>query len=867
MARILRLSLRRLTSDKRRAFSTGFAIIIGVAFLAATLVLGDTTRAGFKGLFAEANAGIDLAVRSEDGIGDAGDEMFVRGTTDEALVERIRQVPGVAAAAAQVEGTAQIIGADGSAIGGGGPPTVGAAWIDDPELSPYRIREGRAPQVDGEVLIDAYSAREGDIALGDTVEIRLPDLIESEVVGIATFGERDSFAGATLAAFDQDSAQRWFTGDDQVSAVLVRAEPGVDVAQLDALVSDTVSEVVGDGTEVITSAELTAEQEKAIEGDFLGMVTMMLLAFAGVALVVAGFSIYNTFTIMVSQRSRESSLLRALGASRPQVLSAVTIEAVLVGLVASLVGTGVGVGLAEGLRRLMASAGMDLGMESITINSAAVVTAVAVGLVITVLSSVIPAIKGSRAAPLAALRSTAVEATSVGRIRIAAGVFALAGGAAMVVTSGQMAADAAAEAASGGPAMSVLGIGALAALVGAVLLAPLAAIPFGHLLSRVTGALWPSGRISGRLAGRNVVRNPRRTASSAVALVVGVTVVTLFATMAVSMKGAMDDIVRRTFGGDIVVSAEWGSAGIGTDLASRIHELPEVDRAADLSYGLARVDGDDRDIVATDLNAIAGLTDLGVESGSFAGAGAGEVAVSRDFALENQVEVGDVVPVSFVDGTSLDLEVGAIYSETDFMGNVMLHSDDYLPHAGQSTVDVVLLSVAEGIDVSDAASSIEAAAGRGGPTVETRDEFIDSIAGEIDQALTLIYGLLGLAVLIALMGIANTLALSVHERTREIGLLRAVGQSRRQLRATVRWESVVTAVLGTVGGLGLGVFLGWGVVRAAFARSQGMDSALAVPTGSIVAIVVLAVLAAVIASVRPARRAARLDVLDALATV
>lgn len=865
MSRVVRLSIRRLTSDKRRALGTGFAIILGVAFLAATLVLSDTMRSGFKGLFEEANAGIDLAVRSEEGMGSPGEESFVRQTSDAALVARIREVPGVAAAAAQVEGTAQIIASDGSALGGHGPPTIGSAWIDDPELNPYRIREGRAPNGDGEVLIDAASARNGDIALGDVIELRVPDVIEAEVVGIAGFGDRDSFAGSTLAAFDETTAQRLFTGEGRVSAVLVRGEGGVSVDQLDAAVREAVSGT-SDTTEVITAAELTAEQEKAIEGDFLGMVRMMLLAFAGVALVVAGFTIYNTFTILVSQRSRESSLLRALGASRSQVLWAVTIEAVAVGLVASLIGTLVGIGLADGLRRLMTSAGMDLGMESVSVGTGAVVASVAVGLVITVLSSVIPAVKGSRAAPLAALRSTAVEATSVGRIRIGAGLLALAGGAAMVVTSGQMAMDAADAATSGADAMSVLGLGALMSLLGAVMLAPLAAIPFGHLLGRVTGALWPSGRISGRLAGRNVVRNPRRTASSAVALVVGVAVVTLFATMAVSMKAAMDDIVNRTFGGDIVVSSEWGSAGISTEIADEIHALPEVDEAANLSYGQAEVAGDERDVVASDLSAVGSLTDLGVEAGSFADAGAGQLAVSRQFAVQNDLAVGDVVPVRFVDGATADLEVAAVYRETDFMGNVMLDAADYAPHAPQSSVEVVLVSVADRAAIDATVDAIESLGGRGGPDVQTRDEFIDSIAGEIDEALTLVYGLLGLAVLIALMGIANTLALSVHERTREIGLLRAVGQSRRQLRSTVRWESVVTAVLGTVGGLALGLFLGWGVVRAAFARGEGIATAFAMPTGSILTIVVLAVLAAVVASVRPARRAARLDVLDALAT-
>ncbi len=862
MRRMVRLSLRRMTSDKRRAFGTGFAIILGVAFLAATLVLSDTMRAGFEGLYAEANAGIDLVVRSDQGLGDPGDESFVRHTTDQALVPEVRNVPGVAAAAPTIEGVAQIVGTDGSAVGGDGPPTMGGAWIDDPELNPYRIREGRAPTAEGEVLIDAFAAEQGDIAVGDVIDVRVPDVIEAEVVGIAGFGDRDSLAGSTLAAFEPTTAQHLFTGEGQVSSILVRADDGVDATALRRQVAD----VVGGEVEVLTGAELTAEQEAAIEGDFLGFVRMLLLAFAGVALVVAGFSIYNTFSILVSQRSRESSLLRALGASRAQVLWAVAVEAVAVGLLASAVGTVIGIGLADGLRRLMTSAGMDLGMDGLTVDPTALAVAIGVGLVITVLSSVIPAIKGSRAAPLAALRATAVEATSVGRNRVVLGVVALLGGAAVVAVAGEVAADAAAELESGAGAMAVLGVGALSMLAGAVLLAPLAAIPVGRFLGRVTGALWPSGRISGRLAGRNVVRNPRRTASSAVALVVGVTVVTLFATMATSMKGAMDDIVDRTFGGDLVVSSAWGSAGIGSGIVDDIEALPEVDRSATMAYGLATVEDAERDVVVTDVPALGALTELAVDEGSLASAGPGHLAVSRELADEMGLSVGSTVATGYADGAVSDLTVGAVYQETDFMGDVLVNSADYLPHAPQTAVEVVLLSVPDGVDPGDAKAAVVDVSGRGGPTVETRDEFIDSIAAELDQALTMVYALLALAVLIAVMGIANTLALSVHERTREIGLLRAVGQSRRQLRSTVRWESVVTAGLGTLGGLGLGIFLGWGTMRAAFARSAGVDSAFAIPTGTIVVILVLAVTAGVLASIRPARRAARLDVLDALAT-
>lgn len=851
---MIRLSLRRLLSDPRRTVATGLAIVLGVAFLAATLVLSHTMRTGFAGLFGEANAGIDLAVRNETGFGEEGSELFVRGTTDEALVARVGAVPGVAAAVAEVEGVAQIVGADGGAIGGGGPPTVGAAWIDDPELNPFVVREGRAPDRPGEVVIDAGSALTGGLGIGDEIELRVPEVVRAEVVGIVGFGDRDAMAGATFAGVDPDTAQAWFTGPDQVTSVLVRTEAGVDAAAL----AGRVREVAGAGHEVLTGADLTAEDRAAIESDFLGMVETALLAFAGVALVVAGFSINNTFMILVSQRARESSLLRALGASRAQVLRAVAVESTVVGLGASVVGTGVGLVLAEGLRRLLASSGTDFGAGGLVVAGSSLAVAVGVGLTITVLSSVLPAVRGSRAAPLAALRSTAVEATAVGRVRVGTGGAALVAGSALVVAAGD-------------GSMARLGAGSLLALVGTVLLAPVAAAPLGALVARLTGLLWPSGRIPGRLAGRNVVRNPRRTAASAVALVVGVTVVTLFATMAASVKTAMDDTVRRTFGGDLVVSAEWGSAGVSPALAAAIGGLPEVVHAVPLHTGVVRLDDADREVAVGDPVVLDRMADLGVTEGSLAGTGPGRVAVSEKAAGELGLAPGDAVgatlPVGFVDGATAVLTVGAVYTETDLMGDVIVHAEDYLIHDDRAPLGVVLVTVADGVDLTTARAAVaDLARGQGDPTVMTRDEFIDSVAGEVDQVLTLVYGLLGLAVLIALMGIANTLALSVHERTREIGLVRALGQSRSQLRATVRWESVVTAALGTVGGLGLGTFLGWGVMRAAF-TDTGFDAVFTLPVGSVAAIVALAVAAGVVASVRPARRAARLDVLDALATV
>ncbi|MET0908615.1 MAG: FtsX-like permease family protein [Ilumatobacteraceae bacterium] len=842
------VTLAGLWARKRRLVGTSLAVVLGVAFLAATLVLGDTMRSGFSQAFTDANAGTDVVVRSADTMG-SGDEA-VRGSIDAAVVDQVAAVPGVRSAVPSVEGVATLIGRDGDRIGGGGPPTNGANWIDDPALNPYQLAEGRAPAAPGEVVIDRGAAKAGDLAVGDRTTVLTPTPVDVTVVGIATFGDADSLGPTTYTAFTLPEASELFAQQpDTISAVLVAAEDGVSGETL----RDEITQLLPARIEALTQSELTAEQEREIGDDFLNMFEMVLLAFAGIALVVATFSIHNTFSILVAQRTRESALLRAIGASRRQVVAAVAGEAFVIGVVASAIGIGVGLGLAAGLIAMMSGAGLGLPGSGLVIGTGTFVIAGLVGVLTTLVASVAPALKASRVAPLAALRDVAIDRSATSKVRAVAGLLVTVLGAVVVVTATT----------SEDGAVARAGIGARAMLVGFVILGPVVARPSAAVLG--AGASATRG-FTGRLARRNAMRNPRRIASSAAALMVGAAVVALFTTFGSSVKASIGDMVDNSFGGDLVIAQnDFSGAGIDPALTPAIAELPEVSAAVGSALVTATYDGGSIEPMATDPAVLASVLDLEVTDGALADVGRGEIAVGTRYAEDHGLSLGDVMPLSFIDGATTDLTVAAIYDREDIIGNTIMAAEDWAPHAGQAMDVVVFVDLADGVPVTVGQAAVAEVTDRfGAPDPMTRSEYVDSVGQEVDQMLYVIYGLLGIAVLIALMGIGNTLSLSIHERTRELGLLRAIGQSRSQLRSALRWESVIVAVFGTIGGLGLGTFLGWGLMRAL--QAQVGFGVFAAPVTALAVILGLAAVAGILAAVRPARRAARLDILGAIAT-
>lgn len=842
---MLRTTLQAAWSRKRRLVGTALAIVIGVAFLTASLVMGDSARAGFRSAFTEANAGTDAFVRSASQI-DA-DDTVTTAPIDASLLDVVRAVDGVAAVAPSVDGIGQVLDADGEPIGGDGPPTMAANWIDDPELTGWQVVEGAPPAGPGEVAIDRGTAETADLGVGDQATILVPDAVTATVTGIIAFGDDDSIGGSTLVAFETATAQELLLGStERLTGVVVHAAAGVGQDELVA----RIEQVLPDGVEAITGADLTAEQEDAIERDFLGFFNTALLIFAFVALLVAAFSIFNTFSILVAQRTRESALLRALGASRRQVLASALGEAVIIGVLGSVLGLGAGVLVAKGMLALMERAGFGLPTDGTVLTGGSITLALVVGIVVTVLGGLAPAVRASRVAPLAALREVAIDGGRPSRRRTAAGLVAAGVGVALVLSG-----------TSGEGGMSRAGLGAVVLVVGIVLVGPFAAGPAGALL----GAPLALRGVSGRLARRNAVRNPRRTAGTAAALLVGVGVVALFTVFGASVSRSIEEQVDRSFAGDLAIQpSSWGGAGLSPGLLDDVAALPEVAAVAGMGYGGAVVDGRSEGVGYTDPEALTEVLDLHVTEGGFDALAGAQLAMSVDYAAERGYSVGDVMEIGFADGATVPMELTTLFDDGDIGGDVLLPIATWRAHNVQTNYFIGLVSLADGVSVDEGRDALASVtAGRGGTRIQDADEYVESEAAEIDTVLNVIYGMLAIAILIALMGIANTLSLSVHERTRELGLLRAVGQSRAQLRSMVRWESVVVATFGAVGGVGLGVFLGWGLVRALNA-AEGFGT-LAIPYGSLVGVLVIGAMVGVLAGLRPAWRAAKLDVLAAVA--
>ncbi|GGJ07285.1 ABC transporter permease [Streptomyces brasiliensis] len=847
----VRLSLSSLRTHKRRFAGTFFAVFLGVAFLAGTLVMGDTLRASFDSMFGEATSGTDAVVRSAEAITTPGEAQGVRRPVGTDLLRTIEQVPGVAAAVPNIQGAGQLVGADGKPVGGQGPPTLAGNWITDPQLNPYRLAEGRAPARSGEVVVNRGAAKKGGLTIGDTTTLRTPDPVEVTVVGLATFGGADGMAQVTFTGMTRSDAEKYLTArPGEAATIQVRADPGVSQSAL----VDRLTPVLPKGDEAITGQESAQENTDMVSSQFLTIFTTFLLVFSGVALLVATFSIHNTFAIIVAQRTRENALLRALGASRRQVTASTLVEASVVAVTASLAGLAGGIGIAAALQALFPAIGFPFPEGDLVIKTLSMVLPLVVGFVVCLGSALLPAVRAGRTAPLAALRETAVDAAGASRARAVTGT-ALAAVAVATALVGVLVA----------PSVWPAGIGALLALVAFVVLGPVAS----SAAVRVLGS--PLGRlrgVTGSLARRNALRSPKRTAATASALMIGVAVVSLFTVFGASLKATMDQTVSRSFAGDVAVSTPSfgaGGSGLSPRLAPAVQRLPEVDTAVGLGRGVAEVDGKGRALTVTDPAALARTFDLGTVSGSLRDLGTDGIAITRKEADRMGLVPGDTARLTFTDARTQNFTVRAVYGRSELAGDYVITRAAWAPHRTQDSDTLVAVSFKDGVSADAGKAAVQKVADRyGSPQVQTREEYAQSSAGGIDMMLTLVYALLALAVLIALLGIANTLTLAVHERTRELGLLRAVGQTRPQLRAMVRWESVLVASFGTAGGLGLGAFLGWVLVKAS---DGARDSAFAfaIPPAQLVVVALVGLAAGALAGLRPARRAARLDVLRAIA--
>ena len=847
---MIRITLKSLLANRLRFLLTGLAVIIGVAFMGGTLVYSDTLRRGFDDLMANNYAGTDALIRAPEAFeSDWGDQ---RDPVDEAVIDRVLQVDGVRAVEGTVTGYAQLVDEDGKAIGASiGPPTIGVSWPTVDELNPMQLEPGgRPPAGEDEVVIDLRSAKQAGVKVGDPITVlsRLSPQTFT-VTGLARWGSAESPLGASVSLFRLDVAQRLLLEPAKVNEIAVVAEPGLSQEALrDALVP-LVSEL---GLQVLTGDDVIAEGQATVR-EALGFFNTFLLIFALIALFVGSFIIFNTFSIIVAQRTREVALLRAIGASRRQVLGGILLESVVLAAVAAVIGLGAGVMLAHGLRSLLGSFGLDMPGVATQVSTTSLVVAFLSGFVVTVVAAVWPARRAAAIPPLAAMHDVALETTGhAGQRGVTGAALVGAGGAAIGLgLSG-----------STGSTMTLVGGGGAVVFLGVAVLGPVIARPV------VRAIAWPLPRLRGmpgQLARENALRNPKRSSATASALMVGVALVSLITIIAGSAKASIRDTLGTTLRADFVVSTDrLGFGGFSSGLSQKVSLLPEVYRTTGVRFGPAEVAGETHFISGANPRAIEAMWAMDVVGGSLDDLSDTGIAVSQGAADAHGWRVGDPVSVNFARSGVDQFRVEAIFADNDALDDYLLNTHAYNRNFLQPLDMQVLVKLYDGVDPERGRAAIEAVvASYPNANVLDRDEFGDSYAANLDQMLNLVYALLALAIVIALIGIANTLALSIHERTRELGLLRAVGLTRSQLRSVVRWEAVVIALLGAVLGVVVGVAFGWVLVTAL--ADEGITR-VAIPVGTLAIVVAIAWLAGIAASVRPGRRAARLDILRAIAS-
>jgi putative ABC transport system permease protein len=847
---VIKTALKTVVAHKVRLLLTAVAIVLGVSLVSGTFIFTDTINAQFDELLDEIYAGIDVSVRAESGEFSAGTEPFPADVLD-----TVAAVEGVAVADGGVASlTTQILDKNGDPIGGQGPPTLGFSWSETASLNPMQIKDGggRAPAGSGEVALDANTVTKAGFTVGDTITVVGFDGPEEfELVGVVSFGDQDSLLGATIAMFELEEAKRVFGFGDELSGISVQAESGVDAEELTA----RIASVLPPGVEAVTGQ--TEQNEQAADiNEGLSFLSIGLLAFAGVSIFVGAFIIQNTFRIIIAQRTRELALLRAIGATGRQVLWMVIVEAFFVGLVASMAGIAFGFAMALGIRGLMNAVGFGIPPGSLVLLPRTVIVGMVVGLTLTVLSSLLPARKASRVPPVAALREEAARTPRRSlRNRSIAGTIITGIGVALLGVG---------LFASVGNPIVYVGAGAAIAFIGVSVLAPLAAKPLADVIG------WPLPRlfgISGILAKENTKRKPRRTASTASALMVGVALVAFFSVFGSSTKASVSETVLELFPADITFQSTIQSdpempAPMSPTLAEELRTYEELSIVSAMQFGLAIIDGDTEFVGAFDPETIEQV--LALDANGDAVRNVAEVntmIVSSTFLEEMGWGVGDTVDIEFAATGETTMTIVGTYETEDF-SNIYLSTDTYKKNFRYLGDGVVFANTAEGTSVSDAQEAIRPTIDRfGNVKAQTKSQIIEDAENQIDQALALFTGLLLFAVIIAVLGITNTLTLSVFERTREIGLLRAVGMSRRQVRRMIRWESVIIATFGALLGVGIGIVLGWAVVRALADEGFG---AFSIPIGQVILALVLAALAGVLAAIWPARKASKMNVLDAI---
>jgi putative ABC transport system permease protein len=832
-----RVTLRGLQGHLVRLLLTAAAVMLGVSFVTGTFVLRDSFDRALGGLVTGSTAGLDVSVRGAEVAGGDG----TRARVPLNLVDTLSAVPGVARVSPDLQGVAIIAGSDGIAVRNSGAPGLGFAFSDDDPA--FKLVAGRGPTNPGEVVVETVTLDKAGLEVGDHTRA----VIGGETRSVTVTGEVEFgvLFGATAVLVDQATALRDFAPDGTVASITIGADPGVSQLALRTSVAD----VLPGATEAVTGAAVNAENETAVQQG-LGFATTFLLLFAGVALFVGAFIIANTFTMLIGQRARELALLRALGASRNQVLGSVMGEAAVVGVVGSVLGMGLGILIAQGAKiAIRGLLGVDIG-TSLPVTSSTLLISLAVGTLVTMASAILPARRAARTAPVAAMRGDTPIAQRGLRRRGTAGAVLLVVGASLLGFS----------VARDNVPWVLAGIGSFVAVIGMLVGAPLYTRPVVRVVA------WPFVVVSGvvaRLARQNALRVPRRTAATASALMIGLALVAGISVLAQSVKASVTEGVSNELTSDFVLSG--GVSTVPPTVAEEARGLPQVGSVAAVSLVPVRIGDFSTSAAAVEAGPVSDNFTIPMADGRLDSLEGDRVLVDRTTATDNGWKVGDVLTATVGTLGEHDLVVGGVYEDSQAFGSHLIVDRGLYEAAvplGLRADLQVFVSAAAG---ADQAELHDALVGIVRPylvvSVQNASEFASAEGSAIDNLLNLLYVLLLFSVVIAVLGIVNTLALSVLERTREIGLLRAIGLQRRQLGAMITIEAIATAVfgavLGTLLGLGLGVALQRGL------QSQGLN-ALGIPWGLIGLMLVASVLVGVLAAVAPSIRATRLTILGAI---
>ncbi|WP_434442509.1 ABC transporter permease [Lentzea sp. E54] len=829
-----------MLSRKLRLVLSALSVVLGVMFVSGSFVLTDTLQRSFTDMFSSAYANVDVSVSPKAEEGKQPEPLTPQAIAD------VKSVPGVASAVGEVQGSARPIGKNGKVITTSGAPRFGSNWTGTGQ---EKIREGRAPAADNEVIVGAYLASTGGFQVGDDISLlTLEPKKTFKITGVYEYpGGRESLAGELSVAFTEPVAQQLLLGKkDAFSSVTVTAADG----RSDDALRDSVAAKLGSAYDVKTGATLAKEQADQIN-EGLTFFNYVLLGFAGIALFVGIFIILNTFSIIVAQRTRELALLRSMGASRGQVIGSVVLEAFVIGLIASIVGLGAGVGVGVLLANIFSSfSGASLQLASIGVPLSAVISSFAVGIVVTMVAAVMPALRASRIAPVAAMREAATPDRPLTKITVTGALVVAAGGTALGFGFNQA-------------SLPLIFGGILVAFVGVALLTPMLSKPMVSLIGRLLSWSMP-----GLLGRRNSARNPRRTAITAAALMVGISLITGVSVVLTSATASIEKLAAGQLQTDLIISGEGQMEGEGAtfqrDVLTKVENTDGVSSAVGwASDGVLQGESQMFAIAVTDVPALKEMFALKPKSGDIAPLRDDQFAVAEEMATEKGWSVGSTVTLQLAKGEPRTYTVGFVWATTQVLQGAVMLPESAAGSFRSDQIGQAFVQVTPGTNVADVQKRVEPLfADNPEITVQDRSRFVQQMTSQFDTVLLMIQILLALAILIAVLGVINTLALSVIERTRELGLLRAIGMRRSQVMRMITVESVVISVFGAVLGLAVGLALGVATVQAL--KEQGI-SELGLPWVTMAQYLVVAAVVGVVAAILPAIRAARLNVLDAIA--